>query len=170
MNAIVWAGYPGQSGGTALFDILTGKAAPAGRLPITQYPAAYVDQVPMTDMKLRQSATNPGRTCEWYTGSPVFEFGFGLHYTTFSFAWTSGEHANTSADEANYAASPTNLNVRLSCPVVSNAKVYAPGYNHFAPLSSARASAPSFTFSCAAVLPLGVSLCTRTYATRCLFW
>ena len=83
----MWGGYPGQSGGTALFDILTGKAAPAGRLPITQYPAVYADQVPMTDMTLRPSATNPGRTYKWYSGTPVFEFGFGLHYTTFSFAW-----------------------------------------------------------------------------------
>ena len=41
----------------------------------------------MTDMTLRPSATNPGRTYKWYTGTPVFEFGFGLHYTTFSFAW-----------------------------------------------------------------------------------
>ena len=103
MSAIVWAGYPGQSGGPALFDILTGKAAPAGRLPITQYPAAYVDEVPMTDMTLRPSATNPGRTYKWYTGTPVFEFGFGLHYTTFDFAWASGVHANASADLANYS-------------------------------------------------------------------
>lgn len=87
VNAIVWGGYPGQSGGTALFDILTGKAAPAGRLPITQYPAAYAEQVPMTDMTLRPSATNPGRTYKWYSGTPVFEFGFGLHYTTFAFSW-----------------------------------------------------------------------------------
>ena len=54
VNALIWGGYPGQSGGTALFDILTGKTAPAGRLPITQYPAEYADQVPMTDMTLRQ--------------------------------------------------------------------------------------------------------------------
>ncbi|EIW53941.1 glycoside hydrolase family 3 protein [Trametes versicolor FP-101664 SS1] len=87
VNAIIWGGYPGQSGGTALFDILTGKAAPAGRLPITQYPAAYTKQVPMTDMSLRPSATNPGRTYKWYSGTPVFEFGFGLHYTTFVFSW-----------------------------------------------------------------------------------
>ncbi|TBU52310.1 beta-xylosidase [Dichomitus squalens] len=97
VNAIIWGGYPGQSGGTALFDILTGKAAPAGRLPITQYPAEYANQVPMTDMTLRPSATNPGRTYKWYTGTPVFEFGFGLHYTTFSFAWASNAHANTPA-------------------------------------------------------------------------
>ena len=38
----------------------------------------------MTDMTLRPSATNPGRTYKWYSGTPVFDFGFGLHYTTFS--------------------------------------------------------------------------------------
>ena len=103
MNAVVWGGYPGQSGGSALFDILTGKAAPAGRLTLTQYPAEYVNQVPMTDMTLRPSATNPGRTYKWYTGKPVFDFGFGLHYTTFSFAWSSGAYVNASADTASYS-------------------------------------------------------------------
>ncbi|PIL26674.1 hypothetical protein GSI_11250 [Ganoderma sinense ZZ0214-1] len=101
VNAIIWGGYPGQSGGTALFDILTGKVVPAGRLPITQYPAAYADQVPMTDMTLRPSATNPGRTYKWYTETPVYEFGFGLHYTTFSFAWEST--ARTNAPATSYA-------------------------------------------------------------------
>jgi xylan 1,4-beta-xylosidase len=89
VNALLWGGYPGQSGGTAIVNILTGKAAPAGRLPVTQYPASYVDAVPMTDMTLRPSATNPGRTYKWYTGTPVFEFGFGLHYTNFSVSWNS---------------------------------------------------------------------------------
>jgi len=88
VNSILWAGYPGQSGGQALFDIITGKASPAGRLPITQYPANYVSQVPMTDMTLRPSATNPGRTYKWYTGTPIFDFGFGLHFTSFTFSWS----------------------------------------------------------------------------------
>ncbi|KAF2669569.1 glycoside hydrolase [Microthyrium microscopicum] len=84
ISALIWAGYPGQAGGTALFDIITGVSAPAGRLPITQYPASYVDAVPMTDMALRPGPKNPGRTYKWYTGKPVFEFGHGLHYTKFS--------------------------------------------------------------------------------------
>jgi beta-D-xylosidase 4 len=75
VNSLVWAGYPGQDGGTAIFNILTGKTVPAGRLPITQYPvrvpqlvediiltlgqAEYVDQVPMTNMSLQAySSTN----------------------------------------------------------------------------------------------------------------
>jgi beta-D-xylosidase 4 len=84
ISALIWGGYPGQSGGDALFDIITGKAAPAGRLPITQYPAGYVSEIPMTDMSLRPGPKSPGRTYKWYTGKPVFEFGHGLHYTNFS--------------------------------------------------------------------------------------
>jgi beta-D-xylosidase 4 len=89
VNAILWTGYPGQSGGTAIFDVLSGKVAPAGRLPLMQYPAEYVEQVPMTDMNLRpdKSTGNPGRTYKWYTGTPVIEYGFGLHYTTFALQW-----------------------------------------------------------------------------------
>ncbi|KAE8445415.1 hypothetical protein EG329_013428 [Mollisiaceae sp. DMI_Dod_QoI] len=83
ISAILWAGYPGQDGGTAILNILTGKSAPAGRLPVTVYPANYVNQVPMTDMSLRPSATNPGRTYMWYNSS-VLPFGHGLHYTTFN--------------------------------------------------------------------------------------
>lgn len=53
VSSILWVGYPGQSGGTAVFDVLTGKKAPAGRLPVTQYPAGYVEEVPLTEMELR---------------------------------------------------------------------------------------------------------------------
>lgn len=87
VNAILWVGYPGQSGGTALFDILSGKASPAGRLPTTQYPSVFTDQVGMTDMTVRPSSSNPGRTYRWYQGTPVFEFGHGLHFTTFAVNW-----------------------------------------------------------------------------------
>jgi beta-D-xylosidase 4 len=84
ISALLWGGYPGQDGGTAIFDIITGKAAPAGRLPITQYPSEYIHQVPMTDMSLRPGTNNPGRTYKWYTGCPIYEFGYGMHYTNFT--------------------------------------------------------------------------------------
>jgi beta-D-xylosidase 4 len=86
VNALLWCGYPSQSGGQAVFDILTGKSAPAGRLPITQYPASYTSEIPMTDMSLRPNATTPGRTYRWFTDA-VIPFGFGLHYTNFQVSW-----------------------------------------------------------------------------------
>ncbi|KAJ7089098.1 beta-xylosidase [Mycena epipterygia] len=89
VNAILWGSYPGQSGGTAVMDIVTGKVSPAGRLPVTQYPANYVNEVPMTDMTLRPSATNPGRTYKWLTSAPTYEFGVGLSFTSFSLSFAS---------------------------------------------------------------------------------
>jgi len=44
--------------------------------------------VSMFDMQMRPSPTNPGRTYKFYTGQPVYEFGFGLSYTTFAYSWS----------------------------------------------------------------------------------
>lgn len=85
--ALLWAGYPGQSGGRALAEVLFGDVNPAGRLPFTVYPAGYAQQVAMTDMNMRPSARSPGRTYRFYTALPVFAFGSGLSYTTFRYRW-----------------------------------------------------------------------------------
>ena len=90
ISALLWAGYPGQDGGPAIFDILTGKVAPAGRLPQTQYPSSYINEVSMTNMALRPGPNSPGRTYKWYNGTAVFEFGHGMHYTNFSASINSG--------------------------------------------------------------------------------
>lgn len=82
VNSILWANWPGQDGGIAVMQILTVLKSPAGRLPVTQYPANYTAAVPMTDMNLRPSDKLPGRTYRWYP-TAVQQFGFGLHYTTF---------------------------------------------------------------------------------------
>ena len=89
VNAIMWAGYPGQDGGYAVLDVLTGKKSVAGRLPVTQYPTSYAENISMFDMNLRPSTSFPGRTYKWYSGKPVVPFGYGLHYTNFAFAWDS---------------------------------------------------------------------------------
>jgi beta-D-xylosidase 4 len=81
VKSILWASWPGQDGGPAVMQIISGVKAPAGRLPVTQYPANYT-KLPMTDMTLRPSTSNPGRTYRWYP-NPVQAFGTGLHYTTF---------------------------------------------------------------------------------------
>ena len=85
--SLIWAGYPGQSGGLAIASVIFGQYNPGGRLPITFYPATYIDQVAMTDMSMRPSSTNPGRTYKFYTGQAVYEFGYGLSYTNFSYTW-----------------------------------------------------------------------------------
>lgn len=94
VNGIFWASWPGQDGGTAIMQLISGAASPAGRLSITQYPANYTDLVPMTDMKLRPTESSPGRTYRWYE-TPVQSFGFGLHYTTFDVEF---DRASTTLD------------------------------------------------------------------------
>ena len=76
--AIVEAWYPGQSGGTALADVLFGDYNPAGRLPVTFYQSA--DQLPpFTDYSMKN------RTYRYFEGQPLYPFGFGLSYTTFAY-------------------------------------------------------------------------------------
>jgi beta-D-xylosidase 4 len=62
----------------------------------------------MTDMNLRPNSTSPGRTYIWYTGVPVYEFGYGEHYTTFSYEWVQAPAASYSiqalVDGGKYAA------------------------------------------------------------------
>ncbi|KAJ4165224.1 hypothetical protein LMH87_006865 [Akanthomyces muscarius] len=96
VSSIVWAGYPGQEGGNAVFDVLTGAAPPAGRLPITQYPASYTSNNNILDMNLRPSNGIPGRTYMWYAENPIFPFGHGLHYTNFSTSWETKPSASYS--------------------------------------------------------------------------
>jgi beta-D-xylosidase 4 len=100
ISALFTAGYPGQSGGQAIIDVLTGVASPAGRLPETQYPSSYLNNVRMSDMTLRPSETNPGRTYRWYQGKPVLPFGYGLHYTNFTVSLGSNASDAASTDLA----------------------------------------------------------------------
>lgn len=82
IGGIMWANWPGQSGGPAVMDLITGVKSPAGRLPVTQYPGEYAEAIPMTEMSLRPTESTPGRTYRWFDES-VAPYGFGLHYTTF---------------------------------------------------------------------------------------
>lgn len=77
--AIVEAWYPGQSGGLAIGNILSGKTNPSGRLPLTFYESVD-DLPPFGDYSMK------GRTYRYFTGTPVYPFGYGLSYTRFSYA------------------------------------------------------------------------------------
>jgi hypothetical protein len=86
-GSLIWTGYPGEFGGSAIASVVFGQYNPAARLPITFYPASYVNEVSMLDMRMRPSNVSPGRSYKFYTGQPVYEFGYGLSYTTFSYTW-----------------------------------------------------------------------------------
>ncbi|KAI9097969.1 hypothetical protein K1719_025740 [Acacia pycnantha] len=90
VGGILWAGYPGEAGGTALAQIIFGDHNPGGRLPVTWYPKDFV-RVPMTDMRMRADPSSgyPGRTYRFYTGPKVYEFGYGLSYSRYSHEFVS---------------------------------------------------------------------------------
>jgi beta-glucosidase len=77
-NALLAAWYPGVEGGTAIRRTLDGTNNPAGRLPLTFY--AGVDDLPaFTDYSMKN------RTYRYYTGKPLWGFGYGLSYTKFAY-------------------------------------------------------------------------------------
>ncbi|CAL5386088.1 unnamed protein product [Camellia sinensis] len=90
IGSILWAGYPGEAGGIALAEIIFGDHNPGGKLPITWYPKDFV-KVPMTDMRMRPEPSTgyPGRTYRFYNGRKVFEFGYGLSYSKYSYEFMS---------------------------------------------------------------------------------
>ncbi|MBV4360464.1 glycoside hydrolase family 3 C-terminal domain-containing protein [Pinibacter aurantiacus] len=77
--AIVNAWYGGQATGEAVADVLFGDYNPAGRLPVTFYKST--DQLPsFTDYSMNN------RTYRYFSGEPLFGFGYGLSYTTFAYS------------------------------------------------------------------------------------
>ncbi|KAL7127788.1 hypothetical protein ABFS83_14G274600 [Erythranthe nasuta] len=90
IGSILWAGYPGEAGGIAVAQTLFGDHNPGGRLPVTWYPKGFA-KVPMTDMRMRADPSTgyPGRTYRFYNGPKVFEFGYGLSYTKYSYEFIS---------------------------------------------------------------------------------
>jgi beta-glucosidase len=78
-NAILQAWYPGEEGGTAIAETIAGENNPAGRLPVTFYKG--VDQLPdFSDYSMAQ------RTYRYFDGKPLYPFGHGLSYSTFTYS------------------------------------------------------------------------------------
>jgi beta-glucosidase len=78
-NAVLEAWYPGEEGGAAVAETLSGKNNPAGRLPVTFYTG--VDQLPNFE-----DYGMANRTYRYFTGKPLYPFGYGLSYTKFSYS------------------------------------------------------------------------------------
>ncbi len=76
--AVLEAWYPGVAGGAAIARTLAGLNNPSGRLPVTFY--ASLDGLPaFTDYSMKN------RTYRYFTGKPLWGFGYGLSYTSFKY-------------------------------------------------------------------------------------
>ena len=78
-DAVLLVWYPGEEGGNAVADVLFGKVSPSGKLPIT-FPKS-LDQLPAYE-----DYSMKGRTYRYMTAEPLYPFGFGLSYTTFTYS------------------------------------------------------------------------------------
>ena len=76
-NAKVFAWYPGQAGGTALAELLFGEKNFSGHLPLTFYRD-------VNDLPDFEDYSMVNRTYRYFTGKPLYPFGFGLSYTSFA--------------------------------------------------------------------------------------
>jgi beta-glucosidase len=100
-GAVVQCWYPGQRGGDALGSILFGRVDPSGRLPVTVYRS--VDDLPPIE-----EYSMEGRTYRYFRGEPLYPFGYGLSYTTFTF------DSLTVATPSASAADTIRLSVRVT--------------------------------------------------------
>ena len=103
--AIIEAWYPGQAGGTAIADVIFGDYNPAGRLPLTFY--KDINDIPaFSDYNMK------GKTYRYFKGNPLYEFGYGLSFTTF-------EYSNFSVPSSN----ETNKDLMASVEVTNTGNV-----------------------------------------------
>jgi len=127
-NAILEAWYPGEEGGAAVAETLSGKNNPAGRLPVTFY--KEVSQLPhFEDYGME------GRTYRYFKGKPLYPFGHGLSYTTFKYSDLSIPNqavdaghpveADVSVTNTGTRAGDEAVQVYLKFPVVKGAPLVA---------------------------------------------
>jgi beta-glucosidase len=77
--AILEAWYPGEEGGTAVADVLSGNYNPSGRLPITFY-KSVAQLPPFTNYSMK------GRTYRYFAEQPLYPFGYGLSFSSFAYS------------------------------------------------------------------------------------
>ncbi|MFA3783896.1 glycoside hydrolase family 3 C-terminal domain-containing protein [Melioribacteraceae bacterium 4301-Me] len=92
VKAVVEAWFPGTEGGNAIADVLLGNYNPSGKLPIT-FPKKWEDCSAFNSYKKYEARTYYAddiyvgyRHFDKYNIEPLFPFGFGLSYTTFSYS------------------------------------------------------------------------------------
>lgn len=96
--AILTAFYGGEMAGPAMINTLIGANNPGGKLPYTWYPKGFKSRRPnMSNQDLR---SGDGITYRYYKGpTPLFEFGHGLSYTSFKYAWVKSPPSTTTTSD-----------------------------------------------------------------------
>ncbi|KAE9369026.1 glycoside hydrolase family 3 protein [Stipitochalara longipes BDJ] len=102
VTAIVAAHYPGQESGNAIVDILYGAVNPSGKLPYT----IALDKNDYNALSHHRCQFNRSVCMAGMNMSVLYEFGFGLSYTTFSLSNLTSAGNQVSARAASSAASP----------------------------------------------------------------
>ena len=106
VDAILEAWYPGTMGGHAIADVLYGDYNPSGKLPVT-FPRT-VGQVPLYyDMKNTGRPIDPAKPDAKYVSrylntpnTPLYPFGYGLSYTSFTYSPVTLSRKTIKAGEA----------------------------------------------------------------------
>jgi len=129
VSGIVEAWYPGQTQGTAIADVLSGRTDPGGHLPET-FPRSLSD-VPASTPAQWPGANGTVQYSEgvdvgyrWYDAKgikPLFPFGYGLSYTTFRFSKLHVSAPSSATDPVTVTATVTNTGKRTGSDV---AQVY----------------------------------------------
>ena len=124
VNAIAEAWYPGQAGGQAIAEVLTGAANPSGHLPVT-FPADLA-QTPRPELPGLGMRWGTPTTIDYHEGAevgyrwfasqhqnPRYAFGHGLSYTTFEY----GDLAVEGGDTVTASFTVTNTGQRAGADV-----------------------------------------------------
>jgi beta-glucosidase len=111
--AILHMTHASQDEGTALAKVLFGGYTPGGHLVVT-WPKSIDQLPPMMDYNIRD-----GRTYMYFTGEPLYPFGFGLSYTTFKFSNLRTSSREVAKDgSVNISVDVTNTGSRIGDEVV----------------------------------------------------
>ncbi|KAJ5745955.1 hypothetical protein N7520_011137 [Penicillium odoratum] len=96
VTAIIWAGVPGEESGNSIADVLYGRVNPGGKLPFTMGSSrkdygADVLYNPNSGQSAPQLDFTEGQFIDYRAFdkgdvTPIYEFGYGKSYTTFSYS------------------------------------------------------------------------------------
>ena len=140
VSSVVDAWYPGESNGTALASVLFGQTDPSGHLPVTfptdlwPVPASTPSEFPGTGGEVQYSeGIDVGyRYYDANNETPMFPFGYGLSYTTFSYSHlsvTPGQVQNGTSNPGTPACGcngQSGKQVTVSATVTNTGKVAGP--------------------------------------------